>query len=77
LLQSFGWHVAVVERGLLLRFVSVAAGLAIVGAACRIALARHERRPRPSRGARARRAMASLVALGVLLAAGLILFIRR
>lgn len=75
-LQAIGWRVASVERALLVRFVAIAVGLAVVGASTDVALARHlAREPRPARR-RLRRAMASLVALGLLVFTG-VLFAAR
>lgn len=44
-LQTVGWRVNVPERALLVRVVSLAAGLAIVAAVTSVALARHGRPP--------------------------------
>ena len=44
ILQGFGWRVAVAERALLVRLVSLAAGLAVMGAAADLAVARHGKR---------------------------------
>jgi len=71
-LQAIGWRVATAERALLVRFVAIAAGLAIVGASTEVTLARHlAREPRPP-GRRLRRAMAPLVALGLLVFTGVL-----
>jgi hypothetical protein len=72
-LEVFGWRIASPERALLARFIALATGLAIIGAAVEIALARHVPRTMTSRSRRLRRAMAALVTLGVLVLAGLLL----
>ncbi|HEY3944608.1 MAG TPA: hypothetical protein VGL78_05240 [Solirubrobacteraceae bacterium] len=73
LLQTVGWKVVGTERALLVRFVALAAGLAVLGAATEVALARSAARaPRSSRS-RLRGATTSLVALAILAAGGLLL----
>jgi hypothetical protein len=73
-LQVGGWTIAGGERSLLVRFVALAAGLAVIGAATEIALARHLPRAATLRSHRLRRAMTALVVLGILALAGLLLF---
>lgn len=75
-LQLFGWHVATPERALLVRFVGVAAGLGIIGAATEVALARHKKRVASPTMRRLRRAMYLLVALGLLGMTGLLFAFR-
>jgi uncharacterized membrane protein len=75
-LQSAGWRVGAPERGLLVRLVALAAGLALVGAAAQIALARHASRRALSRSERLRRSMVSVVVLALLGASGLLLWLR-
>lgn len=75
-LQLIGWQVTSPERMILVRFVAVAAGLALVGAATDIALARHLPRVARSRGRRLRRAMAAFVLLALLGLAGLLFIVR-
>jgi hypothetical protein len=76
LLQTVGWRVASVERALLVRVVSLAAGIAVLGVATDVARARHTpRAPRPS-SRRLRGAMVALVALGLLALTGLLLAFR-
>jgi hypothetical protein len=76
LLQGVGWGIASAERALLLRFVALAASLAVIGAATELALARHVRRV-PRHGARRlRAAMPALVALGLLGLTGVIFGLR-
>lgn len=75
-LQLVGWRAATAERALLVRFVTVAAGLAIVGAATDVALARHfPRAPRSSRR-RLRGATSMLVAAALLALTGLLFAVR-
>jgi hypothetical protein len=76
LLQGVGWRVAGAERSLLVRFVALAASLAVVGAATELALARHVRRVPRSRARRLRAAMATLVALALLGLTGVIFGLR-
>lgn len=75
-LQLIGWRVASAERSLLVRFVALSAGLAVIGAATEIALARHSSRPLPSRLRRLRRAMAMLVVLALLGFSGVLFALR-
>jgi hypothetical protein len=76
LLQGVGWRVAGAERALLVRFVALAAGLAVIGVTTEIALARHARRVPRSRARRLRSAMAALVALALLGLTGVIFGLR-
>jgi hypothetical protein len=73
-LQLVGWRAVGVERELLVRFVSLAAGIAIVGGAAEAIIARHSVRAAAASRARLRRAVWPALALAVLLVAGLILF---
>jgi hypothetical protein len=75
-LQGVGWDAVDVERALLVRLVSVATGLAMVGASVEIALARHEVRAVRSARARWRGAAPALAFLGVLALSGLLLVAR-
>jgi hypothetical protein len=72
-LQTVGWRVAGAERALLVRFVALAAGLGIIGAATEIALARRAPTAVASPSRRIARATAALVALALLGIAGLLL----
>jgi hypothetical protein len=72
LLQAIGWRIAGAERALLVRFIALAAGLAIVGASTQVALARHTVRSLPSRVRRLRRALVALVMLGLLAVTGVL-----
>lgn len=75
-LQLVGWRVASAERALLVHFVALAAGLAVIGAATQVALARHSVRVKRSRSWRLRRAMAVLVVLGLLGLSGVLFALR-
>ena len=75
-LQLIGWRAATAERALLVRFVALAAGLAVIGAATEIALARHSARSKRSPTRRLRRAMAVLVALALLGLTGVLFALR-
>jgi hypothetical protein len=70
-LQAVGWRVITPERAILVRFVALASGLALISAATTIALARHGHRTRPPARARMGRAMPYLILL--LLAASVML----
>jgi hypothetical protein len=76
LLQTVGWRIATAERAVLVRVVSLAAGIAVLGVATDVALARHTPRAHRPRARRFRRAMAALVALGLLALSGLLLAFR-
>jgi hypothetical protein len=75
-LQLIGWRTATSERALLVRFVALAAGLALIGATTQVALARHSVRLKLSRTRRLRRAMAVLVALALLGLTGVLFALR-
>jgi hypothetical protein len=75
-LQVVGWRVATPERALLVRFVALAAGIAVVGAVTDVALARHVPRVQRSRARRLRRAMVALVVLALLGLTGVIFALR-
>jgi hypothetical protein len=75
-LQLVGWRVPTPERALLVRFVALAAGLAVIGAATDVALARHSPRAARSRARRLRRAMAALVVLALLGFTGILFALR-
>jgi hypothetical protein len=75
-LQLVGWRAPTPERALLVRFVALAAGIAVIGAATDVALARHLSRVTRSRGRRLRRAMAALVVLALLGLTGVIFALR-
>jgi len=76
MLQLFGWRIATPERGLLVRLVALAAGLALVGAAVDVALARHLPRITSSSQRRLRRGMATFIVLAVLGLTGALFVVR-
>jgi hypothetical protein len=76
LLQVVGWRVPAAERALLVRFVALAAGLAVIGAATDVALARHAPRVARSRARRLRGAMSVLVVLALLGFTGVLFALR-
>jgi hypothetical protein len=71
-LQVVGWHAAPVERAVLVRLVVLACGIAVLGAATSVALARHIRRTPASSKVRWRRSAILLATLGVLFAGRLL-----
>jgi len=75
-MQFIGWGVASAERALLVRFVALAAGLAVIDAGATVALAQHARRVQRPVPARLRSSMVPLVALGMLALAGLLFALR-
>jgi hypothetical protein len=75
-LQGIGWQVSTTERAILVRIVSLAAGIALLAVSTQVALARHVPRVRGRPAARLRRAMPPLVALGLLALSGLLLAFR-
>ncbi len=70
LLQGIGWQIPAAERGLLVRLVTLASGIALVGSATSVALARHAPRTAPGPLGRRMRAAAPWLAFLVLLAIG-------
>jgi hypothetical protein len=74
--QLIGWRAATAERALLVRFVALAAGLAVIGASTEIAVARHSPRTERSPGSKLRAAMAALVALLLLGVTGILFAMR-
>jgi hypothetical protein len=75
-LQLVGWRVGGAERALLVRFISLAAGVAVVGAATQIALARHAGRTVRSARRRIRRSVVAIVVFGILVLSGVIFALR-
>jgi hypothetical protein len=75
-LQIVGWRVATPERALLVRLVSVAVGLALIGAATSISLARHGKTLQASTPIRMRRAAPWLVGIFMLAMAGAVVLLR-
>lgn len=75
-LQGIGWQVSSTERAILVRVVTLAAGISLLAVSTQVALARHVSRARGKPAARLRRAMPPLVALGLLALSGLLLALR-
>jgi hypothetical protein len=75
-LQGIGWQISTTERAVLVRVVSLAAGIALLAVSTQVALARHVPRVPGRPAARLRRAMPPLVALGLLALGGLLLAFR-
>lgn len=67
-LQAVGWSVTVPERAVLVRVVTLAAGIAIIGAATSIATARHSNPPSFGRAFRSAFPMLACIALLVMAA---------
>ena len=76
-LQLIGWKIAIAERAVLVRLVTLAAGLGVLGTATSISLARHQPRAPLSRRTRTRRAMPMLILLAVVGTVGLIMALVR
>ncbi|HVH45163.1 MAG TPA: hypothetical protein VM925_22575 [Labilithrix sp.] len=76
-MQVVGWGVAVPERAVLVRLVTVVCGIAVLGATTSIALARHSTRVAPTGGARLRRALPWLVMLVLFTISGLLVGMAR
>jgi hypothetical protein len=76
-MQAVGWGVAVPERAVLVRLVTIVCGIAIVGGMTSIALARHSSRVAPSRRVRLRRALPWLVMLALFAGSGIVVWIVR
>jgi hypothetical protein len=72
-MQVVGWGVAVPERAVLVRLVTIVCGVAVLSATTSIALARHAPRVPASRGLRMRRALPWVVLLALLLGSGVVL----
>lgn len=70
-MQTVGWGVAVPERAVLVRLVTVVCGIAILGGATSIALARHQKRTPARARLRLRRAAPWLVMFAFVGLAGL------
>lgn len=75
-LQTIGWRASTPERSLLIRFTALATGIAVLGAAADLALARHGSRAKRSRTRRLRSGMMPLVILALLGLSG-VLFVFR
>lgn len=72
-MQAVGWGVPSPERAVLVRLVTVACGVAVLGATTSIALARHVPRVRAPRSIQLRRALPWVVILALILGSGLAL----
>lgn len=70
--QVVGWAIVAPERALLVRFIAIAAGLAIIGTSAQIALARRGAGTNPPTG-RLRRAAPALFLLGLLALSGVLI----
>jgi hypothetical protein len=75
LLEAAGWRIESAERALLVRFIALAAGLAVIGAAAQVALVRRLPRGALQDARRLRGAAVALVALGLLGLTGLLVFV--
>ena len=76
-MQAIGWGVVSPERAVLVRLVTIASGIAVLGGATSIALARHATRtPSPGR-VRLRRALPWFAFLLILAAVGTVLTLGR
>jgi hypothetical protein len=71
-MQGVGWGVASPERAVLVRLVTVVAGVAVLGATTSIALARHGVRVPASRSLRLRRGLPWVVLLALFALSGLV-----
>lgn len=76
-MQAVGWGIVVPERAVLTRLVTIAAGVAVVGATTSIALARHSQRVRASGKIRFKRMLPWALMLGLMLAGGAALVVSR
>ena len=76
-MQGVGWAVLAPERAVLVRLVTVACGVATLGATTSIALARHVRQSPAPRGLRLRRALPSLVILALIVGSGIVVTLAR
>jgi hypothetical protein len=72
-MQAVGWGIAVPERAVLVRLVTVVCGIAVIGGTTSIALARHTARVPASSRLRLRRALPWLVMLGLFVVSGVML----
>lgn len=76
-MQGVGWAVAVPERAVLVRLVTVVCGIAVVSGTTSIALARHSARVPAGRRLRLRRALPWLVMLVLVTVSGVIVGLGR
>ncbi len=77
LMQGVGWGIPVPERAVLVRLVTVVCGIAVLGGAASIALARHGKRVSASRRIRLKRALPWLVMLALVSLSGAVLGLLR
>lgn len=76
-MQAVGWGIVVAERAVLVRLVTVTAGIAIIGASTSIALSRHAARIPASGAVRIRRVAPWAVMLALFVGAGVVLLLAR
>lgn len=76
-MQGIGWGVASPERAVLVRLVTIVCGIAVLGGATSIALARHTARVPASRGLRLRRSLPWIVVLLLVGGGGVVLTLGR
>lgn len=76
-MQAIGWGVTSPERAVLVRLVTIVCGIAVLGGATSIALARHTPRVAASRGLRLRRSLPWIVVLLLVGAVGVVLTLSR
>lgn len=76
-MQAVGWGVALPERAVLVRLVTVVCGIAVLGGTTSIALARHSSRISASRSLRLRRALPWLVLLALFAGSGVVVGMAR
>lgn len=76
-LQGIGWGIVAPERAVLVRIVTVVCGVAVLGAASSVGLARHAVRAEASARLRARRALPALLALAALVVLAVVVGMAR
>lgn len=76
-LQLIGWRAVSPERALLIRLVSLASGLALIGAATNVALARHKARTLVPSKYRLRSSLPWLIALAFLAMGGFLFWLLK
>lgn len=76
-MQAIGWDVGSPERAVLVRLVTIAAGIAVIGGTTTIALARHTPRVPASPRLRLRRSLPWIVMLVLVLSSGVALTMTR
>ena len=75
-MQAVGWGVVAVERAVLVRLVTLVCGVAVLGAATSIALARHATRTPALPALRLRRALPWIVLLALFIGTGAVWMLR-